>query len=190
MAHPTRLIPEESALVVVDVQEKLIPKILDRDRVVANIRFLVDVAEVLDIQRVATEQYPRGLGSTVAPLAEKFPEPRPEKLAFSCCAIDAFTAELYHAQKKRVVLTGIESHVCVLNTALDLLAESFWVYVPVDAVGSRNQLDHDMALRRLENAGVLLTTTETCVFEWLGGAHHPRFKDVSRMIQNRMAQLQ
>lgn len=188
MSHPTRLIAAETSLVVVDVQEKLISKIQHADRIVANIRFLLEIAELLDVQRVATEQYPKGLGSTVATLAEKAPEPRPDKVGFSCCAIDSFVPELYRTQKKRVVLTGIESHVCVLNTALDLLAESFWVYLPVDAIGSRYSIDHEIAVRRLEGAGVILTTTETIAFEWLGGASHPKFKDVSKLIQNRMSE--
>lgn len=189
MSHPTRLLPAESSLVVVDVQEKLLPKIQNADRLVRNIRFLLDVAAALEVPRVATEQYPKGLGPTVAAIAEKVPEPRPDKLGFSCCAIESFVPELFHTQKKRVVLTGIETHVCVLNTALDLLAESFWVYLPIDAVGSRYAVDHETALRRLEGAGAILTTVETIAFEWLGGAQHPKFKDVSTLIQQRMKDL-
>src|SRR4051812_27396562 len=183
MPHPTRLDPAETSLVVVDVQEKLLPKIHNGDRIVGNIRFLLEVAALLDVQHIATEQYPKGLGPTVAALAEKLPAPRPEKVGFSCCAIESFVPELYHTQKKRVILTGIESHVCILNTALDLLAESFWVYLPVDAIGSRSAIDHEMAVRRLEGAGVIVTTTETIAFEWLGGANHPTFKEISGLVQ-------
>jgi len=189
MAHPTRLIAEETSLVVVDVQEKLISKIQHADRIVRNIGFLLDVAALLDVQRIATEQYPKGLGPTVASLAERVPSPRPEKVGFSCCAIDSFVPELFHTQKKRVVLTGIESHVCVLNTALDLLAESFWVYLPIDAIGSRFAVDHDAAVRRLEDAGVIITTTETVAFEWFGGSNHPKFKEFSGLIQARMKDM-
>ncbi len=189
MSHPTRLLAPETSLVVVDVQEKLMPKIRNADRITQNIRFLLDVASLLEVQCVATEQYPKGLGPTIAALAEKLPELRPEKVGFSCCAIESFVPELYRTQKKRIVLTGIETHVCVLNTALDLLAESFWVYLPIDAVGSRYAVDHETAIRRLEGAGVILTTTETVAFEWLGGANHPRFKEVSGLIQNRMRHL-
>ena len=93
----------------------------------------------------------------------------------------------FHLEARpKVVLAGIETHVCVLNTALDLLALDFRVYLPVDAVGTRYRLDHDVALRRLEQAGAVLTSTEGCVFEWVGGASHPRFKDVSRLVQERM----
>ena len=86
------------------------------------------------------------------------------------------------------MLAGIETHVCVLHTALDLLAVDFRVFIAVDAVGARYRIDHDMALRRLEQAGAVLTTAEGCVFEWIGGAGHPRFKEISRLVQQRMKQ--
>jgi nicotinamidase-related amidase len=87
------------------------------------------------------------------------------------------------------VLTGIEAHVCVLNTALDLLAAGFKAYLAVDALGSRYDIDRDIAFQRLANAGAILTTTETCAFEWLGGAQHPQFKAVSALVQERMKSL-
>ena len=87
------------------------------------------------------------------------------------------------------MLAGIETHVCVQQTALDLLAQNFRVYIPVDAVASRFPVDHDLALRRLERAGAVLTTAESCVFEWVGGAGHPKFKEISRLVQERMKAL-
>ncbi len=90
------------------------------------------------------------------------------------------------AARPKLVLAGLETHVCVLNTALDLLALDFRVYLPVDAIGARYRLDHEVALRRLEQAGAVLTTAEGCVFEWVGGSGHPRFKDISRLVQERM----
>src|SRR5439155_2799717 len=119
----------------------------------------------------ATEQYPRGLGPTVPELAARLPE-RPDKVAFSCCAIPSVVETFPRTARPKIVLAGIETHVCVLHTALDLLALDFRVYIPVDAVSARGRLDHDVALRRLEDAGAVLTTTETCVFEWVGGAGH------------------
>ena len=86
----------------------------------------------------------------------------------------------HRAARPKVVLAGIETHVCVLHTALDLLAQDFRVYIAVDAVASRYPLDHEMALRRLEQAGAILTTSESCVFEWVGGADHPQFKASQR----------
>jgi nicotinamidase-related amidase len=176
---------QDTALLVIDVQEKLLPLIPNHQALVRNIAFLVDGARLLDVPVQATEQYPRGLGPTTPELAKRLPE-RPDKVAFSSCAIPEVVAALHMGARPKVVLAGIETHVCVLGTALDLLALDFRVYVAVDAVGSRFALDHDVALRRLEQAGAILTTSETCVFEWVGGAGHPRFKDVSRLVQERM----
>src|SRR3954454_4271181 len=129
--HPTQLLLAESIVVVVDVQEKLVPKIHGADALVRTISFLLDAARILDVPAMGTEQYPRGLGPTVAALAEKLPRPMPDKVGFSCCAIQSFAADLRARGKSRVVLTGIEAHVCVLNTGLDLLAAEFRVYLPV-----------------------------------------------------------
>jgi nicotinamidase-related amidase len=188
MAHVTQMSAADTGLLVIDMQEKLLPLIPDNDALVRNVAFLVDVAKVLDMTVQATEQYPRGLGPTVASLAERLPD-RPEKTAFSCCAISEIGKIFHLGARPRVVLAGIETHVCVLNTALDLLAQDFRVYLAVDAVGSRSRLDHDIALRRLEQAGAILTTTEACAFEWIGGSSHPRFKEISRLVQERMQML-
>jgi nicotinamidase-related amidase len=178
----------DTGLLVIDVQEKLVPMILDAPAVVRNIAFLVDGARLLDVPVQCTEQYPRGLGPTVAELAQRLPE-RPDKVAFSSCAVPAVVEYFRRAARPKVVLAGIETHVCVLHTALDLLALDFRVYVAADAVGSRYRIDHDTALRRLEQAGAVLTTSEGCVFEWLAGANHPRFKAVSQLVQQRMKAL-
>lgn len=185
MPHPTQLIASQAALLVIDVQEKLMVKIPGEARLVRNIAFLIDGARLLDVPVTATEQYPKGLGSTVPELARRLPE-RPDKTAFSCCAIPSVVDGFRRAGRSKVVLTGIETHVCVLNTALDLLAANFQVYLAVDAVGSRFAIDHDVALRRLESAGAILTTAETALFEMTGGAGHPRFKQVSALVQERM----
>src|SRR5437868_7685206 len=188
MAHPTQLSATDTALLVIDVQEKLVPKILDADSLQRNAAFLIDVARLLRMPVLATEQYPKGLGPTVACLRERLPE-RPDKVAFSCAAVPSVVETLHREARPKVVLAGIETHVCVLSTALDLLALDFRVYVAVDAVGSRYRVDHDTALRRLEQAGAVLTTREACVFEGLGGAGPYQLKAVSRLIQDRMKAL-
>jgi nicotinamidase-related amidase len=124
----------------------------------------------------------------VPELVEKLPE-RPDKVAFSSCAVPAVVQTFHREARPKVVLGGIETHVCVLHTALDLLALDFRVYIAVDAVGSRYRLDHEIALRRLERAGAILTTCEMCVFEWMGGSDHPHFKAVSKLIQERMKHI-
>lgn len=188
MPHPTQMSAADTGLLVVDVQEKLMTKIPDGEDMVRNIAFLVDGARVLGMPVQATEQYPKGLGSTVPELARRLPE-RPEKIAFSCCAIPGVVEGFHRAARPKIVVAGIETHVCVLATALDLLAQDFRVYVPVDAVASRYKRDHKQALRRLENAGAIITTSETAVFEWVGGAGSPHFKEISRLVQERMKYL-
>jgi nicotinamidase-related amidase len=185
MPHATQLSATDTAVLVIDVQEKLISKIFDHVALVRNIAFLLDAAKLLAVPAQATEQYPRGLGPTVPELAKYFPE-RPEKVAFSSCAVPSVIENLHRSARPKVVLAGIETHVCVLNTALDLLALDFRVYLAADALGARYRIDHDTALRRLEQAGAILTTTEGCVFEWTGGSKHPRFKEISVLVQERM----
>jgi nicotinamidase-related amidase len=121
-------------------------------------------------------------------LARRLPD-RPDKVAFSACAVPAVVEAFHHQARPKIVVAGIETHVCVLHTALDLLSLGIQVYVAADAVGSRFAIDHAIALRRLEQAGAILTTAETCVFEWLGGASHPQFKAISVLVQERMKQL-
>jgi nicotinamidase-related amidase len=188
MKHSTQLSARESVLLVIDVQTKLMAKIPAAEALTRNIAFLLDVAKLLEVEIAATEQYPKGLGPTVAPLAQRV-STRPEKLAFSSCATPNLLDGFRTKGRTQIVLTGIESHVCVLNTALDLLAAGFQVYLAVDALASRYALDHDIALRRLEQAGAILTTVETCAFEWMGGAHHPQFKAVSALVQERMKSI-
>lgn len=185
MPHLTQMSADDTGLLVIDVQEKLVPRIHQAERLLLNIAFLVDAAQHLKLTVQATEQYPKGLGPTVAELARRLPE-RPDKVAFSCCAIPSIADRFQREARPKVVLAGIETHVCVLNTALDLLAQGFRVYLPADAVGSRYPIDHEYALRRLEQAGAIVTTAETCVFEWVGGASHPQFKTISALVQERM----
>src|SRR5579884_164127 len=185
MPHATQMSAGDTALLVIDVQEKLLPKIPGADQLVRNIAFLLDVVQVLDMPAQTTEQYPRGLGPTVPELARRLPV-RPDKVAFSSCAVPAVVESFRRAARPKVVLTGIETHVCVLHTALDLLALDFRVYVAVDAVGSRYELDREVALERMQRAGCILVTSEMAAFEWVGGADHPQFKAISGLVQERM----
>lgn len=173
---------DDTALLVIDVQERLLPHINDGHRVVWNIRRLIDAAKILGVKVVGTEQYPKGLGSTVPPLAERL-GPLPEKSMFSCRECWDLFSRLWEAGIRRVLITGIETHVCVLQTVHDLLAQGWRVYVAADAVGSRYAIDHEMALRRMELAGAVLTTTETALFEWCVQAGTDQFKQISRLAR-------
>jgi nicotinamidase-related amidase len=175
-----RLSAPTCLLCVVDIQERLIPVIPAGPQVVAMAGRLADAAAVLGVRRALTEQYPKGLGPTPPDLAAKLP-PAMEKMAFSCCGSEAFTAAI-PADIESVLLCGLETHVCIQQTALDLLARGLTVFIAVDAVGSRHQLDHEIALRRLESSGALLTTTEAALFEWCRSAEHPQFQAIRRLL--------
>lgn len=179
---PELMTSGETTLLVVDVQEKLIGLIPEHQRLVWNIRRLIDGAETLGVKVLATEQYPQGLGRTVAELLPKLGEV-PDKVTFSCRGCAEPFEQLQQQGVFRVLVTGIESHVCVQQTVLDLLASGFRVYLAVDAIGARGQLDHDIALRRMESAGATLTTTEAALFEWCQTAGRPEFKQISALVK-------
>jgi len=173
---------EDTALLVIDVQEKLLPWIWNRHLVVWNIRRLLDGVKVLGIPAVGTEQYPQGLGPTVPELAERL-GPMPSKLAFSAAVCEEIFGRLRAENRHKILVTGIETHVCVQQTALDLLADGWQVYVAVDAVGSRYELDYRTALERMHSAGAVLTTTEAALFEWCREAGTPEFKKISQLAK-------
>lgn len=179
---PEMMSAGDTALLVVDVQERLVPAIAAHERVVWNVRRLIDGARVLGLPVVATEQYPQGLGPTVPELAERLGE-IPAKLTFSCGGC----AQVFHDLESRgifkLLVCGMETHVCVQQTVLDLLAAGWRVYVAVDAVGSRYALDRDTALARMDSSGATLTTTEAALFEWCQVAGTPQFREISRLAR-------
>ena len=182
MSIPDRLDEKGGALLIVDVQEKLLAQIARRGLVVANSVRLVRAAQALGLPFWATEQYPKGLGPTVAELADLIPQ-RPDKVRFDCCSIQFIPDRLQNLGIRHVAISGIETHVCVAQTAMELLRLGYIVQIPADAVASRHELDWEFALRRLERAGAIVTTTEAILFEWIGGADHPRFKIISDLIK-------
>jgi nicotinamidase-related amidase len=172
----------DTALLVVDVQERLVGAIAGNQRVVWNVRRLIDGAKLLGLPVAATQQYPEGLGPTVPELAERL-GPAPSKLTFSCGGCPGVFADLERRGIQKVLVCGIECHVCVQQTVLDLLAAGWRVYVAVDAVSSRFEIDHQTALRRMDSAGATLTTTEAALFEWCQTAGAPEFKEISRLAK-------
>jgi nicotinamidase-related amidase len=179
--------PGHSQLLVVDVQERLAGAMPDAELepVLRNLGVLLQAADRLEIPVTATEQYPRGLGPTVPAVAASLPAAsgRFEKTGFSCCLAEGFSEALAAAARPQVVLAGMEAHVCVLQTAIDLTSRGFEVYVVEDAVCSRNSRHRDNALARLRQAGVWVTNTESVLFEWLRDSSHPQFKAVSKLIR-------
>ena len=174
----------DSALLVVDVQEKLIRLLPEYQSIVWNIRRLLDGATILNVLRLATEQYPKGLGPTTQELAERFDSASiPDKVTFSCGGSSETVAALRTHKISKLLVCGIEAHVCVQQTVLDFLADGYRVYVAADAIGSRNVHDYQIALRRMESSGATLTTTESALFEWCQASNAPGFKQISALIR-------
>ncbi len=176
------ILPGQSILILIDVQEKLLAAIPRAESLVASIHRLLKAARLFQVPICGTEQYPQGLGKTVSPLADYLENP-PEKKRFS--SVESLQLPAAGERKDgrfRAILLGIEAHVCIQQSALDLLAIGYDVVVPVDAVRSRNQLDYETALRRLENSGATLTTTESLLFEWCATAEDPNFKTISKIV--------
>lgn len=182
---PELLSVQSSRLVIIDVQERLLPVIASHDTVLANCVKLLKGAACLGVPTFAAEQYPKGLGPTVEPIAE-FVAERSAKMRFSASeAFDWVRTGSAEDSRHQVVLAGIETHVCVLQTALDLLTAGFDVYVVVDAIGTRFAVDHEVGLRRLADAGVRLVTTEMALFEWCEVAGTDVFKQLSKIVTGR-----
>lgn len=199
----------DSRLLIVDVQEKLLPFIPVRDALIFNCRQLILAAQILDVPVAATEQYRKGLGPTAPELAELLGD-IPDKFRFSCAEVLAWSATtgvaaaegsacsaepaggaaagapvLAQGDRDKVVVAGMEAHVCVQQTVLDLLAQGFRVYIPADAVASRKKFDWEIALRRMSDSGAIVTTTEAVLFEWCEVAGTPEFKQISELVKAR-----
>lgn len=187
--HPPSLLGRaRSAVFVIDVQERFRPHIDGFEELTAAIRLLVEGANLLGVPVAYSEQYPQGLGSTIEELLDVMPEDVAsfEKVEISSAAAPGWV-ELPAAVRdaEQLVLVGIEAHVCVRQTALDLLYQGRSVHVPVDAVSSRSMQARDVALRDLERSGAHLATVEQVLFDWLGVAGTPEFKAMQRLIKAR-----
>ena len=209
MPQPDAMSPGagSTVLLVVDVQERFRPAISGFDAVVAGCARLVRAFRILGLPILVTEQYPRGLGKTVPEVADALGLDRPgqgpvdgrpsgeggspggggppvfEKTAFSACGAPGILERLPAGRRLTVVVCGIETHVCVNQSVRDLLETGHAVEVCVDAVGSRKESDREVALRKMESSGAVLTTTEMVAFELLGDARHPKFKEVQALFK-------
>ena len=172
-----------AALVVVDVQEAFRPAVLDFEQVARNVAILARAARILELPTLVTEQYPKGLGHTVPEVSEHLDVTPIEKVAFSAVDADGFAGALHAAERDQVLLCGIETHVCVNQTVLDLLDEDVEVHVATDAVGSRTDANREAGLAKMERSGAVATSVETALFELLGRAGTPEFKEVQALIK-------
>ena len=168
-------------LLLIDLQERLMPAIRDGDVVVARAVRLAEAARLLDVPVLVTEQYPAGLGPTVPPLAA-YPQAVLPKTTFSAAGDPALTA-LLPAGTAEIVVAGCEAHVCVLQTVLGLISQGHRVVLASDAVGSRDPADHAVALDRARHHGAEIVTSEMVLFEWLRDSRHPKFREVQKLLK-------
>jgi len=182
---PLKLNAGLSQLVIVDTQTRLVTAMpqVELQAAIKNIGILAQVTKLLAISAIITEQYPQGLGHTLPELLVMLPNVKPvEKLTFSCVAEPIFSRQLTR-DHSQIVLAGMEAHICVLQTALDLLSAGKQVFVAEDAVISRNPANKANALARIHEAGCIISNTESIVFEWLGTAEGDVFKAISNLIR-------
>jgi nicotinamidase-related amidase len=185
--HPTLLRILDSVLVIVDMQGKLSAVMPEADATLMheNTVSLLDAAKNLAIPVLVTEQYPQGLGQTEQSVQEALPNHAPifEKTSFSCAGASGFMPALRETARKQIILIGQEAHVCILQSALDLMALGYQVYVVEDAICARKAEHKFYALQRLQAQNVIITNYESVLFEWLRDANHPDFKMISQLLR-------
>ena len=182
--HDDLVHPEKALLLVVDMQEAFAAPIENFDAIAQRTRIILAAAQQLQLPILATEQYPKGLGRTVEPLRSQLAHATIfEKTAFSCLADNAVAHRLQASGRTQILLAGVETHVCILQTALDLLASGCRPYVLADAVGSRRPLDRDVALQRMQCHGVSISTTEAAILEIVQDSRNDAFKAIRTLIK-------
>jgi nicotinamidase-related amidase len=176
--------PKETLLLVIDIQGKLVPSIHQSDRVIRNAGKLIRACKLLGVPVIHTEQYPKGLGRTVDELQSLLDRELPyEKLSFSCCGNDDFMKRLRNLGRNDILVVGMETHVCVYQTCVELLEFGYNVHLVTDAVSSRSEENRMLGIRCIEKAGAALTSTEMAIFELQRIAEGDTFKMISRIVK-------
>ena len=177
--------PEDCALAVIDIQEKLLPAIFENDRVLRNAQLLVRLADILSLPVIVSTQYEKGLGKTVAEIGLLLPDMKPlDKLEFGCFGNSEYCSSIgMLANRTTLLLCGIESHICVTQTALGALNQGLNVHVAADAVSSRTELNWKLGLNRMQAAGAVLSSTEMMIYELLGKSGTPAFKEMLKHLK-------
>lgn len=177
------LTDNNTCLLVVDIQEKLFPFIQNKYKVLDKVKKLLMFAKIVELPVMVTEQNPRGLGKTIREIREVIPDIAAiEKYAFNCCGEVNFIEFLNAKEMKNIITVGIETHICVTQTVLDLLSKGFHVHVIADAIGARGELDHNAGINRMQKAGAVISTAEMMMYEYLKSSKHPKFKDFLEKI--------
>lgn len=183
---PYRILRDDVQALLIDVQEKLTPHIHDHEAITDKMAILIQGLQALGVPIMLNEQYKKGLGNTISKLHDLLDESNRtsfEKMSFSVCDNAPSWTHILQQNRRIALLFGIETHVCVLQTALDLLDNGMQPVIIADAVGSRNAYDKKIALRRMRRAGAVITTTEAILFELLRGADDPAFKQISKLVK-------
>jgi isochorismate hydrolase len=178
------LLPEKSALLIIDIQERILPVISNHQRVVDNTTKLIKGFKVLNLPIYFTEQYPKGLGPTTRAILDQLVDIKPfDKMSFSCSGAEDLFQEFRKKNLSQIVVCGIESHVCVQQTVLDLIENGFQVNLAADAVSSRKEIDYNTSIDRMRHHGAEVTTTESILFELLNVCGTPQFKEISKIVK-------
>jgi nicotinamidase-related amidase len=176
--------PKDTLLLVIDIQGKLATSVYQSDSVVKNVSKLIRTCKLLGVPVICTEQYPKGLGGTVDELKELIgDEPPYEKLSFSCCGNNEFIKRLRSLGRNDILVVGMETHVCVYQTCVELLEFGYNVHLVTDAVSSRSEENRSLGIRCIERAGAALTSTEMAIFELLRIAEGDTFKAISKIVK-------
>ena len=178
------LVEDETLLLIVDVQQKLLKNIKDNKLLVFNIKKLINTCNLLNIQIAITEQNPLKLGKTLESIIDDNEYPIFEKMEFSCIKTKDFINYLNEHNFKNIIVCGIESHICVLQTSIDLLQKGLNILIPRDAIGSRNEIDNDTAFLRLILSGAVASTTESLICELCKTSNRKEFREVSKILKD------
>jgi len=178
------LTTENTILLVIDFQERMINTIRNHDEIVQKTATMIKGCRLLEVPILTTQQYTKGLGETIETLKEALGNfEHIEKITFSCYIDKTFEEALRKAERKNVIVTGIEAHICVQQTVLHLLEAGYNVYLIADCIGSRSENDFHYAIKRMQQAGAAITTTESALFEMLIRADHPKRKDITNLVK-------
>lgn len=177
---------QSTVLAVIDIQERLVPHIIGNKELIKNSRALIGAAGILNIPILATEQYPEGIGPTVPELKSLLPKaPIIAKRTFSCCREPGFMSALEALARRQILICGIEAHVCIFQTAADLIARGYQVQVAIDAVSSRTEANKGVGLAKIRQLGGVITSVESALFELLETSACPEFKQILNLIKSR-----
>lgn len=177
---------DNTLCLIIDLQEKLLPHISNREELLRNVTILLKGVTKLAVPVFYTEQYPKGLGETVKEIKTLLDDANAKhfiKNTFSCCGIPNFLSEIECLKRKTVIIAGIEAHICVLQTVIDLLEKGFMPVIMEDCISSRKEKDKEVALKRIISEGGVVSTVESILFELLNTSEHPSFKDISKLVK-------